>query len=202
MALVLWGLASCTSSGVVSWRLISLLGSELSPPSGGVWGCMFPDWFPHCSEVPREFYSRGVPFCPFISPLITLGGVCLSSLPDCLFWSGVFLCFGVCFSCTRHMWYFLMFRTLLCVCRVHLSVPFSLHHLLGGSDSYVFLSIGDNLVPFAYVLVCLVWTVLPVPVLFYYCYLLSVQHVRFPSVFPDYCVGLFPIGKGCLPSFL
>ena len=52
-------------------------------------------WFPHCSEVPWESYSGGVPFCRFLgSPILhwvmcvcfTLSDCVLSGLKGFLFW--------------------------------------------------------------------------------------------------------------------
>ena len=109
-----------------------------------LWGCIFPVWFPHCSDVPWDFSGGGVPFCPFLCPPFTLGDVCLCfPLPDCVL-SGLEGFLGWCLLLLRPPTVVLLDVPDASLCLPGSSLSsFSLHHYPGGSDSCIVSSIGD-----------------------------------------------------------
>ena len=159
-------------------------------------------WFPHCSEVPWESYSGGVPFCRFLgSPILhwvmcvcfTLSDCVLSGLKGFLFWCLLLLHPPNCgaFGCS---WHFL--------CWPGSSLgSFCLHHHLGGSGScFSLLSATIGSLCLCFWFACC-GPILPVPVLSCYCCL-----AQYPSCPVSFCTSgvlcwAFPVGMGCLSFF-
>ena len=168
-----------------------------------LWGCIFPVWFPHCSDVPWDFSGGGVPFCPFLCPPFTLGDVCLCfPLPDCVL-SGLEGFLGWCLLLLRPPTVVLLDVPDASLCLPGSSLSsFSLHHYPGGSDSCIVSSIGDIWFPLLMFGSLEVDRFCPFLSCFVAVFSCSVSVLSgFPSGFPDSSVGLSPIGMGCLPSF-